>query len=208
MKKFGFTLAEVLITLGIVGVIAAITIPGLTRNVSQKSIGPALAKAVNNLSAANLEALKQSGVTTLSAVDTDYTKVLRKYMDGMRVDGKTATATTTATDPKFYGNDGISYEAPAEMSEATISDTVMKGSGKYKGKYWKVTIDINGDSGTAKPGYDQFLVYVDDYGIIIPAGGQTAKKYGAEADVTNCITSAKSIYCTATVAENGWNVTY
>lgn len=29
MKKFGFTLAEVLITLGIIGVVAALTIPRL-----------------------------------------------------------------------------------------------------------------------------------------------------------------------------------
>ena len=32
MKKFGFTLAEVLITLGVIGVVAAITLPILTKN--------------------------------------------------------------------------------------------------------------------------------------------------------------------------------
>ena len=46
MKKLGFTLAEVLITLAIIGVIAAITMPGLSHNVSKQQIGPALAKAV------------------------------------------------------------------------------------------------------------------------------------------------------------------
>jgi prepilin-type N-terminal cleavage/methylation domain-containing protein len=31
-KKFGFTLAEVLITLGIIGVVAALTAPALVKN--------------------------------------------------------------------------------------------------------------------------------------------------------------------------------
>ena len=36
MKIFGFTLAEVLITLGIIGVVAAMTIPGLIQNSKNK----------------------------------------------------------------------------------------------------------------------------------------------------------------------------
>ena len=49
MKKNGFTLAEVLITLAIVGLIASLTLPGLNSNISNRRIGPALAKAINNL---------------------------------------------------------------------------------------------------------------------------------------------------------------
>ena len=37
MKKYGFTLAEVLITLGIIGVVAAITIPTLVSNYKQRA---------------------------------------------------------------------------------------------------------------------------------------------------------------------------
>jgi prepilin-type N-terminal cleavage/methylation domain-containing protein len=47
MKKNGFTLAEVLITLGIIGVVAALTAPALVKNSGQAKIGPALAKFVN-----------------------------------------------------------------------------------------------------------------------------------------------------------------
>ncbi len=36
MKNFGFTLAEVLITLGIIGVIAALTLPNLIANYQKK----------------------------------------------------------------------------------------------------------------------------------------------------------------------------
>ena len=36
VKKWGFTLAEVLITLGIIGVVAAITIPALLTNLNNR----------------------------------------------------------------------------------------------------------------------------------------------------------------------------
>lgn len=38
MKKFGFTLAEVLITLGIIGVIAALTLPSLIQKNRLKNL--------------------------------------------------------------------------------------------------------------------------------------------------------------------------
>ena len=38
MKKFGFTLAEILLSVAIVGVIAAVTLPALNANVSQQTL--------------------------------------------------------------------------------------------------------------------------------------------------------------------------
>ena len=49
MKNFGFTLAEVLITLGIIGVVAAVTMPTLVMNTKYKEVGTRLAKFHNNL---------------------------------------------------------------------------------------------------------------------------------------------------------------
>ena len=49
MRKFGFTLAEVLITLGIIGVVAAVTMPTLVMNTKYKEVGTRLAKFHNNL---------------------------------------------------------------------------------------------------------------------------------------------------------------
>ena len=67
MIKKGFTLAEVLITLGIVGVISALTLPSLMNNHTKAQIGPKLAKAVSafdkNLS---VEELIKKALTVLS----------------------------------------------------------------------------------------------------------------------------------------------
>lgn len=49
MRKFGFTLAEVLITLGIIGVVAAVTMPTLIADTKYKQIGVKLQKFTTNL---------------------------------------------------------------------------------------------------------------------------------------------------------------
>ena len=49
-KKFAFTLAEVLITLGVIGVVAALTMPTLLKNIAERSNSEAQANlALNGL---------------------------------------------------------------------------------------------------------------------------------------------------------------
>ena len=52
MKKRGFTLAEVLITLAIIGVVAAISIPSVISNTQQQEFKTGLRKAVSVLNSA------------------------------------------------------------------------------------------------------------------------------------------------------------
>ena len=40
MKKYGFTLAEVIVTLGVVGVIAALTLPIVSNSAAKSQVGP------------------------------------------------------------------------------------------------------------------------------------------------------------------------
>ena len=67
MIKKGFTLAEVLITLSIVGVIAAVTLPTFVSNTTKAQIGPKLGKAVAMLEQANKALLDEYNVDTLTA---------------------------------------------------------------------------------------------------------------------------------------------
>ncbi len=66
MVKKGFTLAEVLITLSIIGVVAAITLPTLMSNTTDAQIGPKLAKAVSMFQQANTALLNENSVDTLT----------------------------------------------------------------------------------------------------------------------------------------------
>ena len=52
MKKNGFTLAEVLITLAIIGVVATLTLPALMTNTAEQQAKTALKKGINTLTEA------------------------------------------------------------------------------------------------------------------------------------------------------------
>ncbi len=67
-KKLGFTLAEVLITLGIIGVVAALTAPALVQNAGTAQGGPKLAKAVSTLENANQNLLVDEEASKLTAI--------------------------------------------------------------------------------------------------------------------------------------------
>ena len=65
-KRFGFTLAEVLITLGIIGVVAAMTMPTLIANYHKKVYVNQLRTNVSLLSQAVKKYLADQGVDTLA----------------------------------------------------------------------------------------------------------------------------------------------
>ena len=213
MKKLGFTLAEVLITLTIVGVIAAITLPSISANVQKKSIGPTLAKAVNNLETSNRIMMQEAGVTNLKTaiaqrvskedekgdVTGYYTQLLETTLQGGLNEGLNT----------FITKDGIEYK----VTEKPLKDSspAITLEDKYAYKYWVVDIDTNGTgSGADKEGFDKFQVLVDNLGAVIPVGGNEYKRYmGSAADSTlKCDTDTQTLGCTGKIADNGWKIMY
>lgn len=70
--KSGFTLSEVLITLGIIGVVAAMTLPALVQKNNAKVLETALKKAYSNASQAYLLTKSQLGVDNIHETYTYY----------------------------------------------------------------------------------------------------------------------------------------
>lgn len=66
VKKFGFTLAEVLITLGIIGVIAALTLPSLIQKKQTKELETGLKVAYSLINQAIINANNGAGETLTS----------------------------------------------------------------------------------------------------------------------------------------------
>ncbi len=77
--KRAFTMAEVLITLGVIGIIAALTIPQLIKNYQAKVLETAFKKSYSNLSKAYLMTQNELGITNLKQVFTIYDAVNKKY---------------------------------------------------------------------------------------------------------------------------------
>lgn len=72
-KRFGFTLAEVLITLGIIGVVAAMTIPTLIQNTNSVKFSSQFKKSLSTINNAieMAQAHFDSDLSTLNAACTD-----------------------------------------------------------------------------------------------------------------------------------------
>ena len=110
MKKLGFTLAEVLITLGIIGVVAALTAPALVQNAGSAQIGPKLAKAVSTLELANQNMLTESGAASMSS-----------YMSSV-IEAAEDSANDTNDVSKIY----LENELPKYMKITYMGETRLK----------------------------------------------------------------------------------
>ena len=66
MKKYGFTLAEVLVTLGVIGVVSAMTIPTLMQNHQKKTYVTQLHKIYNELQQAFIQYMNDKNALSLS----------------------------------------------------------------------------------------------------------------------------------------------
>ena len=70
-KKFAFTLSEVLVTMSIIGVISALTVPTLINSYQRKAYSVQLRKVVNDISNAVDMLITEEGKTKFSAT-TEY----------------------------------------------------------------------------------------------------------------------------------------
>ena len=184
----GFTLAEVLITLSIIGVVAALTIPGLVRNFQEaqwkataKKTYSELVQATKLLSIENggnfISAFKIDGTSNSSTFRNKYCTSLKCLIKGIAGGECWHTSTT------FYRLDGdaigYGWGPCAILSDGTFitfyfnSDdcTTNEGGGIYV--CGRITFDVNGFKGPNVCGRDIFNAYVTKNGLI-PGGVNTS----------------------------------
>ena len=193
MKK-GFTLAEVLITLGIIGVVAALAAPALNNSTQKAKVGPALSKFINTMETAHEHIIVDNQADSLSTVtenDVDtYITELTKYVKGIKESKTLGEFSPTPSNFQGEETDGAPiYETNgkswpvftfADGSAMTLS-MYARGSeykgGTYKGNVASVWFDINGfDKKPNRAGKDEFRFYFDDSGSVYPDGGKTKMK--------------------------------
>ena len=193
-RKCGFTLAEILVTLGIIGVVAALTAPALVNNTRNAQIGPTLAKVKTTIENANKAIIYEEGVDSLadllSAVDS-YSKS-SKYQEYLlkQVRGSSSIAINNNNfDSEWTLYDGTDYSGFAQrLSNYTnmflLSDSitlytwsgtgVFGAKGSFGGSLLYVYVDINGAK--VKPntiGKDIFTFILDRNGTLVPTGSAT-----------------------------------
>ena len=157
MKKFGFTLAEVLITLGIIGVVAALTAPALVQNAGTAKVGPTLSKVVATIENANEQLLHDEDATDLSKIaetNEEYCELLSKYIAGSSYETERTNAQDFNPAVKFY-NGNTTNIIWNRMSHFYFSDNITlvigvqtdninayEAKGSFKGDYAVLYVDI------------------------------------------------------------------
>ena len=166
-KRFGFTLAEVLITLGIIGVVAAMTMPTLMNSTQGAQYKAAYKKALSAISQGVTLNVALDGASFAEAVTAGTTggttntansvaNILNQRMNVVRAAkgdadqaytmSGTGAPTKAAANTALFFNDGVTFTFPAS-SAACTSDPDNSGATR---NICKGFIDVNGQKGPNK----------------------------------------------------------
>lgn len=165
-KKLGFTLAEVLITLGIIGVVAAMTIPSLMNQTGQAEFKTGMKKALSVLNQAVTMNValdgndfgSLTGTTTQSTSNSLYSMFVARMNivntgGSSIIGGPFAPALSNYT---LFFNDGMAITFPQSASSCTSAspcNLVVDVNGLKKPNQ----LSLQRASTTGSPVYDQFV---------------------------------------------------
>lgn len=175
--KIAFTLAEVLITLGIIGIVAALTIPAIINNSNKQAIISQVKEIYSILSQATTQLNNDCGgsvtacLATPNAANDDATTrldFLNLYKAKLSVAKDCTNGVTKGCFPnvnyKYLNNNdsGINFETGYWVGDARI----QLANGSSIGVRWLTTspsiiVDINGTKGPNQVGKDLFYFYYD-----------------------------------------------
>ncbi|MCQ2744417.1 MAG: type II secretion system GspH family protein [bacterium] len=200
MKKHGFTLAEVLITLGIIGVIAALTMPLFVQKTQTVKVGPTLGKAIVTFENGTKAMMIRSESDTLSGTyvcsaggsacaptdrilltdtaDADakiFWTNLGDFVSGSMIDAPTNLPENLVTDGAktgFLNANGVIYSLITGFPATPLKNDDMPSKTVIQEK---LVIDINGLKEPNQPGKDQFYFYLMEDGTLRPYGSSDAQ---------------------------------
>lgn len=224
MNKKAFTLAEVLITLGVIGVVAAITMPTLINNYQKHVWTTKFKKAYSEISQGFKLLMAEEEVSSLleteawSTVPTDAN--VEFFLDGSgasqmafwngiakRFSGSSVVDTKIYPIYKINGAvTGWNSWSFFKVKHIILPDGVAFGFSVPPSNAFgngSLTIDINGDAKPNTLGRDIFNFDISKYGILIPEGAGTWNT--SDSPWLNC-TNLQTTYgrgCTARLLQEG-----
>lgn len=140
MKKTAFTLAEVLITLGIIGIVAALTLPSIITNINKQEAGTRLKKFNSTMAQVLIYSQEEYGAINgwdMSLRPEEFvTKYFAPYLKYLKIDSEGSRA-------MLYLTDGSTVKI-------------------LKGRCMDMHFDVNGDRKPNRVGYDTFVFLACD----------------------------------------------
>ena len=196
-RKVAFTLAEVLITLGIIGVVAALTLPTLISNYQKRVYVNQLKKSVSSLSNGFKLMMAKDGVTELK--DTEAFSGIT-VTSCANFDDDTCKSLLDAIHNTFagvtYEKINVNYRYLSVSTYSTLNDKPILRfpdgsyiynlqfrkspagytSGTMGGYMGNFMLDVNGSKNPNTFGRDIFTLYIGNNGIIYPEGSQATSE--------------------------------
>ena len=232
LKRPAFTLAEVLITLGIIGVVAAMTLPSLVQNYKEKQTVVALKKFYSTMSqafnSAKSEGIEPEDWATEKTADgygadefmshiKPYLKILKdcnhdkegclltskRYKTLSNTEGDNIARTENGH-TRFILSDGSLVTFFLNSKDCKYQTTTAGNTLQLQNICGGLHVDINGNRGPNTYGKDFFLFYITKYGII-PAGlpeDNTEYAFSKQCNLTQKAGNANGKACTAWVITN------
>ncbi len=214
---FAFTLAEVLVTLGIIGVVSAMTVPSLIQNYQRQSYVTQLHKVYNETSQALLQYqternalnLKEAGLASQDAINEFIKSHFRVVQECDNMDNcfadeyksmKGAVMTSYARERKSF----------VLASGASIRPTyTLEGN-----KLINIAVDTNGQKGPNIAGRDLFWLYVynngliDDYPVNNTINAPLTKEQREDNFNNLCLGTSPDSGCFGKILNDNWQMTY
>ncbi len=232
MKKYAFTLAEVLITLGIIGIVAAITMPVLITNYQKQVTVERLKKSFSVISNAFVSSQYENGdmntwgMDNLGSVDDNYENIISsflknyiiKYLD-ISVDcGLNCNLQTNIKRNRLNGKDWVwnsRFLYVVYLKDGTIVSFMIDNSG-YVYQLVRIYVDINGNQKPNLSGKDifTFKLAVNANNAINMSGITEAKMMNNRdillKDCRECCSKNSGDYagdyCSGLIQYDGWKI--
>lgn len=237
MNRNGFTLMEILISLGIVGVIAAVTVPSLVHSTSNKNMGNALARSVELIQQGFTNIKTEAQKNSEEGDAFENLSMIKKSDLGLDGNAYITDDNSFYNDTQsFLGTEESNYDIGSikNYSGSNVANNLTSGFTAYKFNkantvvmfqnvtnnnianaendtiISKVLIDANGTGSPNRLGKDVFLFGLTNAGVLVPAG--TEQYHDFDNTVTEGACSGASIgdgtACAARVMSDKWEIKY
>ena len=169
-SKAAFTLAEVLITLGIIGVVAAMTLPTLIAQYEKNVVATRVKQTYSMITQAIKLSEVQNGELKYwdnsLEMDDFLEKYIFPYLKGVKLCGEGNSADVTAKCGSAVSVSGKSYTLPNGVNISVISPNALGGAAQSLNKYFlAVLIDVNSNKRPNFLGYDTFYFQLNSDGF-------------------------------------------
>lgn len=222
LKKYAFTLAEVLITLGIIGVVAAITIPGLVTQYKKIRTVTILKESYSIMQQAMKLSQEDNGETDSWDTSLNGHDFFHQYLANYLKWNQEYTLNELNTIAPHYQLDGNPYSGDFFNNPKSAHFSLINGSLISTVSHTQdimLAIDVNGISKPNKLGIDYFFfIFTPEHGLR-PWGdkgtelvwssecfGEYSRSKVMNSTPYGCNIKSSGKWCTALIMQDGWKI--